>query len=56
MQPRYDVPQIFGAALPDYNVAKVKNQGWEATVHYKLEGRLVTQSFSLNVADDKTLY
>ena len=53
LQPRYDVPQIFGAALPDYNVAKVKNQGWEATVDYKLRGRVVSQSFSLNVADNK---
>ncbi|MDE3184571.1 MAG: TonB-dependent receptor [Bacteroidota bacterium] len=53
LQPRYDVPQIFGAALPDYNVAKVKNQGWEALVGYKLRGRMVTQSFSLNVADSK---
>ncbi len=53
LQPRYDVPQIFGAALPDYNVAKVNNQGWEATVNYNLRGRLVTQSFSLNVADSK---
>jgi hypothetical protein len=53
LQPRYDVPQIFGAALPDYNVAKVKNQGWEATVDYKLRGRVVTQTFSLNIADSK---
>ena len=53
LQPRYDVPQLFGAALPDYNVAKVKNQGWEATVDYKLRGRIVSQSFSLNVADNK---
>lgn len=53
LQPRYDVPQIFGAALPDYNVAKVQNQGWEATVDYKLRGRLVTHSFSLNIADSK---
>jgi len=53
LQPRYDVPQIFGAALPDYNVAKVKNQGWEATVNYNLKGRLINQSFSLNVADNK---
>jgi TonB-linked SusC/RagA family outer membrane protein len=53
LQPRYDVPQIFGAGLPDYNVAKVKNQGWEASVNYTLKGRLVTHSFSLNVADSK---
>jgi TonB-dependent starch-binding outer membrane protein SusC len=53
LQPRYDIPQIFGAALPDYNVAKVKNQGWEATVDYNLRGRTVTQSFSLNIADNK---
>lgn len=53
LQPRYDVPQIFGAALPDYNVAKVQNQGWEATVDYRLRGPVVTQSFSLNIADSK---
>lgn len=53
LQPRYDVPQVFGAALPDYNVAKVRNKGWEATVSYDVRSGRVSQNFSLNVADNK---
>lgn len=53
LQPRYDVPRLFGAGLPDYNVAKVRNRGWEATVTYNLETGPVAHSFSVNVADSK---
>lgn len=53
LQPRYDVPGLFGAGLPDYNVAKVRNQGWEATVSYNLTTGAAAHSFSLNVADSK---
>lgn len=49
---REDVPFIFGAASPDYNVAKVRNTGWEASLTYNLRGK-VTQSFSFNIADNK---
>jgi len=53
LQPRQDVPSIFGAATPDFNVAKVRSKGWEASVTYNLRGENVTQSFSLNVADNQ---
>ncbi|MES2268419.1 MAG: TonB-dependent receptor [Bacteroidota bacterium] len=50
---RADVPFIFGAGSPDYNVAKVRNTGWEASLTYNLRGKDVSQSFSINVADNK---
>jgi TonB-linked SusC/RagA family outer membrane protein len=53
LQPRYDVPKLFGAGLPDYNVAKVRNQGWEATVTYNLKTGEAAHSFSMNIADSK---
>lgn len=53
LQPRQDIPLIFGAATPDYNVAKVKSKGWEASLTYNLKGKAVTQSFSINVADNQ---
>lgn len=53
LAPRADVPYIFGAGSPDYNVAKVRNTGWEAALTYNLRGKEVTQSFSINVADNQ---
>ncbi|OJW16311.1 TonB-dependent receptor [Mucilaginibacter sp. 44-25] len=53
LAPRADVPFIFGAGSPDYNVAKVRNTGWEAAITYNLRGKEVSQSFSINVADNK---
>jgi TonB-linked SusC/RagA family outer membrane protein len=53
LQPRYDVPSLFGAGLPDYNVAKVKDKGWEFALTYNLRTKGVTQSFSVNLADNK---
>lgn len=49
---REDVPQIFGAGFPSYNVAKVRNKGWEARATYNLPGRTVVQSISANIADN----
>lgn len=49
---RKDVPQIFGAGFPDYNVAKVKNRGWEIKATYNWRGRLLNQTFSVNLADN----
>ncbi|MCR6718726.1 MAG: SusC/RagA family TonB-linked outer membrane protein [Chitinophagaceae bacterium] len=49
---RKDVPQIFGSGFPDYNVAKVRNRGWEVKATYHLRGKAFTQSFSVNVADN----
>jgi TonB-linked SusC/RagA family outer membrane protein len=54
LQSRQDVPLIFGlSTFPDFNVAAVRNQGWEALVTYTLTTGKVTQSFSANIADNK---
>jgi TonB-linked SusC/RagA family outer membrane protein len=53
LQPRYDVPSIFGAALPDYNVAKVRDKGWDFSLTYNLKTQGVAQSFSVNLADNQ---
>jgi TonB-linked SusC/RagA family outer membrane protein len=53
LQPRYDVPRVFGAGLPDYNVAKVRNKGWEATLGYNFKTNSVSHSISFNIADSK---
>ncbi|RYU90524.1 TonB-dependent receptor [Mucilaginibacter terrigena] len=50
---RADVPYIFGAASPDFNVAKVRNTGWEASLTYNLRGKDLSQSFSVNLADNQ---
>ena len=49
---RRDVPQLFGAGFPDYNVAKVKNRGWELRANYNWPGKLINQTFSVNLADN----
>ncbi len=53
LQPRQDIPQLFGAAFPDYNVAKVRNTGWDATVSYKMSSRDFSHTVSVNIADNK---
>ncbi|MCR8556263.1 TonB-dependent receptor [Mucilaginibacter sp. BJC16-A38] len=53
LQPRYDVPVLFGAALPDYNVAKVRDKGWDFEITYNLRGNNLTQSFSANISDNQ---
>ncbi len=49
---RKDVPELFGAGFPSYNVAKVKNQGWEIRATYNWPGKVVSQTFSANLADN----
>jgi TonB-dependent starch-binding outer membrane protein SusC len=49
---RRDVPQIFGAGFPDYNVAEVLNRGWDLRVTYNHNGRHFRHSFMLNLADN----
>jgi TonB-linked SusC/RagA family outer membrane protein len=49
---RRDVPELFGAGFPDYNVAKVKNRGWEIRMSYDWPGKVISQSFSVNLADN----
>ena len=50
---RQDIPLLFGAGFPDFNVAKVKNKGWEVSATYNLNTKAVKQSFSLNLADNR---
>jgi len=50
---RQDVPKLFGAGSPDQNIAKVKNQGWEATLSYNAGSKNFRHNFSFNIADNK---
>ena len=50
--PRKDIPLLFGATFPDFNAAKVANQGWEVKATYTLAGRVLTQTFMANLADN----
>jgi TonB-linked SusC/RagA family outer membrane protein len=53
LQVPVDIPSIYGATPADENVAKVRDEGWEAEITYTLRGPKVTQSFSANIADDQ---
>ena len=53
LQSRQDIPAIFGAATPDYNVAKVRSRGWEAILSYNLRGEKASHSFSVNFSDNQ---
>ena len=50
---RQDVPALYGAGLPDYNVAKVQDYGWGTTISYELQTNKISQTFSFNLADNK---
>jgi hypothetical protein len=50
---RDDVPELFGAGFPNYNVAEVRNTGWEIRVAYNIPGKLFSHRFSANLADNK---
>lgn len=49
---RSDVPRVFGATFPDYNVAEVLNEGWEVKASYVMPGKLFTHRVSVNIADN----
>ena len=49
---RRDVPQLFGSGFPDYNVAEVRNRGWEVKATYNHRGKKFQHSFSVNLADN----
>ena len=51
LAPRSDIPALYGAGFPDFNISKVQNKGWEATITYSLKTKAVTQSFSFNIAN-----
>lgn len=52
LAPRDDVPKIFGSGFPDYNIAKVRDRGWELKVTYRHSGPAISQTFTANVADN----
>ncbi|PUZ29931.1 SusC/RagA family TonB-linked outer membrane protein [Chitinophaga costaii] len=43
-------PGAYGGAVPFYNLGKVRNQGWEFSIHYRT-GNQVHQEFGFNIAD-----
>ena len=47
------VSGVYGAGLPDFNAAKMQNQGWELSVNYRLTTGQVKHVFGLNVGDSK---
>lgn len=49
---RDDVPLIFGAGTPDYNIAKVRNRGWELRATYNHPGAIINHSFTFNLSDN----
>lgn len=52
---RQDIPALFGLSqgqLPSFNVAKVRNRGWEFKGTYNITGKAVNQSIGFNIADN----
>jgi len=47
------VPGTFGGTLPDYNAGKMRDEGWEVSVKYNLNGRKFKQYFSANIGDSR---
>ncbi len=50
---RQDIPGLYGATLPDYNVAKVRNRGWEVNVGYDLQTGEFDHKFGFNISDTR---
>jgi TonB-linked SusC/RagA family outer membrane protein len=47
------VPGVYGAGLPDFNAAKMQNQGWELSVNYRLKTGGFNHVFGINLGDSK---
>ncbi|MBS1606906.1 MAG: TonB-dependent receptor [Bacteroidetes bacterium] len=53
LEQRQDIPALFGVSnLPPYNVAEVRNRGWELRASYTWSGKLLTQTFSASLSDN----
>jgi TonB-linked SusC/RagA family outer membrane protein len=50
---RPSVPGLFGGAVPDFNAAQVRNQGWEVSVTYRQTTGKARHSLTLNLADSR---
>ncbi|MHA4809648.1 TonB-dependent receptor [Flavitalea flava] len=46
-----NLPGTFGGGQVDYNIASVRDRGWEANIAYTIPGRILHQSISLNIGN-----
>ena len=53
LQPRQDVPILYGAGFPSFNIAKVKNTGYEVLLSYRATTGKFRHTISANFADNK---
>ncbi|MBX3254284.1 MAG: TonB-dependent receptor [Chitinophagaceae bacterium] len=48
------IPGLYGASISDYNAGKVRNQGWELNVNYRLPGsRNFKHNAGFNIGDSR---
>jgi TonB-linked SusC/RagA family outer membrane protein len=47
------VSGVYGAGLPDFNAAKMQNQGWEISLNYRVATGEFKHVIGLNVGDSK---
>jgi TonB-linked SusC/RagA family outer membrane protein len=47
------VPGLYGGSASNYNAGKVRNQGWELSLNYRVAGKQFIHSFGLNLADTR---
>lgn len=47
------VPTVFGGDLNDYNVGKMRNQGWDLTINYYLKTGDFNHNFMANIGDSR---
>lgn len=48
-----EVSTVFGSSAANENAGVMRNQGWEATINYKLQTGDLRQNFNLNISDSK---
>ncbi|MDH7461674.1 TonB-dependent receptor [Chitinophagaceae bacterium 26-R-25] len=50
---RPPLPGTFGGGQVDFNVASVKNRGWEVSLNYNTSGRIFRHSLNFNIGDTR---
>lgn len=48
-----EVSTVFGSSAASENAGEMRNQGWEATVNYRLSTGAFMHNFNLNISDSK---
>lgn len=46
-----NLPGTFGGSQVDFNIASVRNSGWEFTINYNTKGALFSHSLTFNMGD-----